>query len=207
MHGHHDNHDHDGKTTELYGVLAEYDSPEALLEATRRLAESGYRKMEAYTPFPVDGLSEAMGFEKNAVAPIVLTMGILGGLTGFGMQWYSAVVSYPLDIGGRPFFSWPAFIPITFELTVLFAALSAVIGMLALNGLPKPYHPIFNAPAFDRASSDGFFLCIEAEDPSFDLERVRRQLEETHPRSISDVPHTAGPVDDFVASRREEMAR
>lgn len=205
MHGH---DDHDTKTTELYGVLAEYDSPEALLEATRRMAsEGGYRKMEAYTPFPVDGVAEAMGFEKNAVAPIVLTMGILGGATGFCMQWYAAVVSYPLNIGGRPFFSWPAFIPITFELTVLFAAISAVVGMLALNGLPKPYHPIFNAPAFDRASSDGFFLCIEAEDPAFDYEQVRRHLGETQPRSISDVPHTSGPVDDFVASRREEMAR
>ncbi len=198
-------HHDDTTTTELYGVLAEYDSPDALLAATQRAAAAGYRKMEAYTPFPVDGVAEAMGFEKNAVAPIVFVMGIVGGLTGFGMQWYSATISYPLDIGGRPFFSWPAFIPITFELTVLFAALSAVVGMLALNGLPKPYHPIFNAPIFDRASTDGFFLCIEAEDPSFDLERVHHLLEETHPRSISEVPHTVGTVGDFAATRREEM--
>jgi hypothetical protein len=200
MHGHDDT-----ATTELYGVLAEYDSPDELMAATTRAAGAGYRKMEAYTPFPIDGLAEAMGFEKNAVAPIVLTMGIIGGLTGFGMQWYSAVVSYPLNIGGRPFFSWPAFIPITFELTVLFASIAAVVGMLALNGLPKPYHPIFNAPIFDRASTDGFFLCIEAEDPSFDLERVRGLLEETHPRSITVVPHTVGEVGDFAATRREEM--
>lgn len=197
---------HDTKTTDLYGVLAEYDSPEALLAATRRAAEAGYRKMEAYSPFPVDGVAEAMGFEKNAVAPIVLAFGILGGTTGFCMQWYSAF-STRLNIGGRPFFSWPAFIPITFELTVLFAALSAVVGMLMLNGLPRPYNPIFNAPKFDRASSDGFFLCIEAEDPQFDREQARRLLEETSPRSISDVPHTVGPVDDLMASRREEMAR
>lgn len=202
MHG-----QHDTKATDLYGVLAEYDSPDALLEATRRAHEAGYRKMEAYSPIPVDGVAEAMGFEKSAVAPIVLTFGILGGLTGFGMQWYSASISYPLNIGGRPYFSWPAFIPITFELTVLFASFAAVVGMLALNGLPKPYNPLFNAPVFDRASTDGFFLCIEAEDPSFDREQARRFLEETSPRSITDVSQTVKPVDDLLATRREEMAR
>ncbi len=202
MHGH-----DEANTHGLYGVLAEYDSPEELLSATQRAHAAGYRKMEAYTPFPVDGIAEAMGFEKNGVAPIVLTFGLLGGLTGFGMQWYSAVVSYPLNIGGRPFFSWPAFIPITFELTVLFAAISAVVGMLALNGLPKPYHPIFNAPVFDRASADGFFLCIEADDPSFDREQAHRLLEETSPRSITDVGLTSVPAQETMATRREGIAR
>jgi hypothetical protein len=164
-------------------------TPEALLDATRRAYEAGYRRMDAYSPFPIDGLAESMEFRKTAVAPIVLTFGILGGLTGFGMQWYSAVVSYPLNIGGRPFFSWPSFIPITFELTVLFAALSSVVGMLALNGLPRPYHPIFNAPAFNRASADRFFLCLEGADPLFDPEETRSFLEESSPRTISEVPY------------------
>ena len=126
--------------------MAEFDSPEAVVEATRHAYERGYRMMEAYTPFPVEGLAEALGFRHNKIPAVVLIGGIVGGLGGFFMQWYSAVLSYPIDVGGRPFNSWPAFIPITFEMTVLFAALAAVFGMLGLNGLPRPHHPVFNVP-------------------------------------------------------------
>ncbi len=172
-----------------YGLMAEFDQPEDLLEATRHAYERGYRMMEAYTPFPVSGLSDALGFRHNKIPAVVLIGGIVGGLAGFFMQWYSAVLSYPIDVGGRPFNSWPAFIPITFEMTVLFAALSAVFGMLALNGLPRPHHPVFNAPNFVRASRDRFFLCIQSRDPMFEIDAVRQLLEEHHPRAVSEVPY------------------
>jgi Protein of unknown function (DUF3341) len=171
-----------------YGLIAEFDSPDDLLEATRRAHEHGYRMIEAYTPFPVDGLAEALGFRHNRIAAIVLIGGLVGGLCGFLMQWFSAVIHYPLDIGGRPLNSWPAFIPITFEMTVLFAALSAVFGMLGLNGLPRPHHPVFNVPSFALASRNRFFLCLQARDPLFDPEGTRRFLEESKPRAISVVP-------------------
>jgi hypothetical protein len=168
--------------------MAEFDRPDDLLAATRRAYEQGYRMMEAYTPFPVEGLAEALGFRHNRIAAIVLIGGLVGGLGGFFMQWYSAVVSFPLNIGGRPFNSWPAFIPITFEMTVLVAALSAVFGMLGLNGLPRPHHPVFNVPSFALASRNRFFLCLQARDPLFDAEGTRRFLEEFRPRAISMVP-------------------
>ncbi len=172
-----------------YGLMAEFDRPEDLVEATRHAHERGYRMMEAYTPFPVHGLPDALGFEHNKIPAVVLIGGIVGGLSGFFMQWYSAVLSYPIDVGGRPFNSWPAFIPITFEMTVLFAALSAVFGMLALNGLPRPHHPVFNVPDFALASRDRFFLCIQARDPMFDIDAVRQFLEEHHPRAVNEVPY------------------
>jgi hypothetical protein len=174
--------------TGVYGVMAEFDRPEDVLEATRRAYEHGYRMIEAYSPFPVEGLTEAMGYHRNRVAPIVLIGGVLGGLGGFFMQWYSAVLSYPIDVGGRPFNSWPAFIPITFEMTVLFASLAAVFGMLAMNGLPRPHHPVFHVAGFERASRDRFFLCIQARDPLFDLPAVRQFLAEQRPRNIAEVP-------------------
>jgi hypothetical protein len=172
----------------VYGLMAEFEQPEEAVEATRRAHERGYRMMEAYTPFPVEGLAEAMGYHHNRVAWVVLIGGIVGGLTGFFMQWYSAVVSYPIDVGGRPFNSWPAFIPITFEMTVLFAALAAVFGMLGMNGLPRPHHPVFNVPGFELASRNRFFLCIQARDPLFDLQAVRQFLEEQRPRAVNEVP-------------------
>jgi hypothetical protein len=171
-----------------YGMMAEFDDPEHLVEATRHAYERGYRMMEAYTPFPVEGLADALGFRHNKIPAVVLIGGIVGGLGGFFMQWYSATLSYPIIVGGRPFNSWPAFIPITFEMTVLFASLAAVFGMLGLNGLPRPHHPVFNVPDFVLASRNRFFLCIQARDPKFELEAVRRFLEEHHPRAISEVP-------------------
>ena len=175
--------------TGVYGLIAEFDRPEDVVEATRRAYERGYRMMEAYTPFPVEGLTEAMGYHRNRVAPVVLIGGIIGGLGGFFMQWYSAVVHYPIDVGGRPFNSWPAFIPVTFECTILGAALAAVLGMLALNGLPMPYHPVFNVARFALASRNRFFLCIEARDRQFDLDATRSFLESLGPREVSVVDH------------------
>jgi hypothetical protein len=171
----------------LYGLMAEFDKPEALIEASRRAHEQGYRRFDAYTPYPVEGLTEALGFHKTRVSLIVLIGGITGCLTGFFLQYYVAVIDYPLNIAGRPLNSWPSFIPITFEVTVLFAALSAVFGMLALNGLPTPHHPVFNVPRFALASKDRFFLAIEARDPKFDTEATRQFLQSLGAREVSDV--------------------
>ena len=171
----------------IYGLLAEFDSAQALVTATHQAYATGYRRMDAYTPFPVEGLADALGFRKTRVPLIVLLGGILGGTGGYFMLYYSAVISYPINVGGRPFHSWPAFIPITFELTILGAALFAVLGMLALNGLPMPYHPVFNAPRFALASRDRFFLCIEATDPLFDSERTRGFLIGLQPREVAEV--------------------
>jgi hypothetical protein len=174
--------------SEVYGLLAEFAAPADVLEATRRAYERGYRMMEAYTPFPVEGLAEALGFHRNRIPAVVFIGGLVGGIGGFFMQWFSAVVHFPLNIGGRPLNSWPAFIPITFELTVLVAALAAVLGMLGLNGLPRPHHPVFNVPGFALASRNCFFLCLQARDPLFDLDGARRFLEEQNPRAVSIVP-------------------
>ncbi len=167
--------------------MADFDEPEQLLAAARKAYSGGYRRMDAYTPFPIEGLAEAIGFHRNTVALIVLIGGIVGCLTGFFLQYYVAVINYPINVGGRPLNSWPAFIPITFELTVLFGALSAVLGMLALNGLPMPYHPVFNVPKFELASRNRFFLCIESEDPRFDREKTAEFLKGLNAGSVSEV--------------------
>jgi hypothetical protein len=174
---------------DVYGLMAEFETPEDLIEATRGAYEQGYRMMEAYTPFPVEGVAEALGFHRNRVPRMVLTGGVVGGLTGYFMQWYSAVVDYPLNVGGRPLHSWPAFIPVTFEMTVLGAALTAVVGMLAMNGLPRLHHPVFNVPGFVLASNDRFFLSIQARDPLFDPAATRELLATFHPKVITVVPH------------------
>jgi hypothetical protein len=161
-----------------YGLMAEFDSPEALLEAGRRAFAEGFRRMDAYSPFPVDGLAEAIGFHRTRVPLIVLIGGIIGCLGGFYLQYWVAVIDYPINIGGRPLNSWPSFIPVTFELTILLAALAAFFGVLALNRLPMPYHPVFNVERFELASRNRFFLCIEAADTNFELERTRRFLDE-----------------------------
>jgi hypothetical protein len=173
---------------ETYGVMAEFDSPQTLVHAADAAREAGYTVMDAYTPFPVEGLAEAVGFHDNKVPMIVLTGGVIGGLAGFGMQYFAQVLHYPLIIGGKPLNAWPAYIPITFELTVLFASLTAVFGMLALNGLPMPYHPVFNTPRFAMASRDRFFLCIESRDPKFEIARTREFLQGLHPVEVNDVP-------------------
>jgi hypothetical protein len=174
-------------TFPFYGLMAEFDSPEALREAAQRAFAAGFRRMDAYSPFPVEGLAEALGFHRSRVPLIVLIGGILGCLGGFFLQYWAAVIDYPINIGGRPLNSWPSFVPVTFELTILVAALAAVFGVLALNGLPMPYHPVFNVERFQLASRNRFFLCIEATDPKFELESVRRLFESAGSQGVYEV--------------------
>ena len=173
--------------TRTYGLLAEFEAPEELVAAAERAYADGYRRLDAYTPFPVHGLAEAIGFHTNRLPLLVLIGGIVGAGAGFLSQYWAAVIDYPINVGGRPLNSWPAFIPITFEVTILVAALTAVLGMLALNGLPQPYHPVFNAPRFALATRDRFFLCIEAADPRFDAEATRKFLENLGAKEVTDV--------------------
>lgn len=173
----------------LYGLMAEFGDPTRVVVAARRANEAGYRRMDAYTPFPIEELAEALGYRSRGRLPkIVLFGGIVGCLGGFLLQYWCSVIAYPMNIGGRPLNSWPSFIPVTFETTVLCAALSAVLGMLALNGLPMPYHPVFNVDEFALATRDRFFLCIEAIDPRFDREATRRFLEGLGPDKVYEVP-------------------
>lgn len=173
---------------EVYGILAEFAEPEPLLAASRGVYAAGYRQLDAFTPFPVEGLADAIGFRTDRVALFTLLGGIAGGALAFAMQWYCNVVGYPIDIGGRPMFSWPAFIPVTFELTVLGAALTAAFAMLALNRLPKPWHPAFNLSSFARASRDRFFLCVLARDPLYNPDTLRELLSTFQPLSIQEAP-------------------
>jgi Alternative complex III, ActD subunit len=171
----------------LYGLMAEFDNPSDLVAAARRTYEEGYRKINGYSPFPIEELSEAIGFTRTSLPLIVLIGGIIGGLGGYLMQYYLEAIEYPINVGGRPFHSWPSFIPITFETTVLCASLAAVFGMLALNKLPQPYHPVFNVPSFALATNDKFFLAIEAKDPKFSYEETKRFLQTLEPREVCDV--------------------
>jgi hypothetical protein len=171
----------------LYGLMAEFDNPAELVAAAREAYAAGYRQINGYSPYPIEELSEAIGFHQTRLPLIVLIGGILGGLGGYFMQYYMEAISYPINVGGRPYHSWPAFIPITFECTVLCAALSAVFGMLALNGLPQPYHPVFNVPDFALATRDRFFLAIEAKDQKFDYEETKRFMNQLAAREVVDI--------------------
>jgi hypothetical protein len=172
---------------QLYGLLAEFETPAALVEAAEKTRAAGYRRLDAYTPFPIEEVAHAMGHHHSKVPYLVLTGGILGALGGFGLCYWTSVIAYPMNIGGRPFNSWPSFLPVTFECTILLSAFAAVFGMLALNGLPRPYHPIFNAERFVHASRDRYFLCIQADDPRFDRTATRAFLASLHPSEVSEV--------------------
>jgi hypothetical protein len=172
-----------------YGLMAEFDNPTDAVAAARAVHEEGYRRIDAFSPYPVEELSEAIGVHRTPMSLIVLIGGLLGGITGYLLQYYVLVIDYPLNVGGKPPHSWPAFIPITFEMTVLGAGLFAVFGMLALNGLPEPYHPVFNAPNFALASRDRFFVLVESADPKFDRDRTAEFLRSLGPREVTDVEH------------------
>ena len=161
----------------LHGLMAEFHEPGEVVAAAHRVHEAGYRKVDAYTPYPIEELAEALGLHHSPLPKLVFAGGLTGLLAGFGLCYWSSVYAYPMNIGGRPFNSWVSFIPPTFETTILFAAGTAVLGMLALNGLPEPYHPVFNVKSFALASRDKFFLCVEASDPKFDPQETRRFLE------------------------------
>ncbi len=171
-----------------YGLMAEFDNVNDAVSAARRTYGAGYRKIDAYSPFPVEELSEAIGFHTNGVALVCLIGGLLGGTGAFTLQWWINTISYPVNIGGRPFNSWPSFIIVTFEMTILFGGLSAVFGMLALNGLPMPYHPVFNVPRFESVTKDHFFVMIFSSDKNYDATGTRKFLEGLGPISVSEVP-------------------
>jgi hypothetical protein len=176
------------KDDKIYGLMAEFEMPEQVLEAGKRTHDAGYRKIDAYSPFPVHGLDEAVGFHRTKLPYIILGGALTGMFGGFFMQYIANVIHFPINIGGRPYDSWVAFIPITFEMTILFGGLTAVFAMIALNGLPMPYHPVFNVPRFERASQDRFFLCIEAADPLFDLDKTKQFLKSLKPYDVYIVP-------------------
>jgi hypothetical protein len=171
----------------LYGLIAEFEQPEELVTAAPRTREAGYRQIDAYSPFPVEELSDALGFHDFAVPIIMLCGGIFGALGGFGLLYYCMVISYPLNIGGQPLSGWPIMVPITFECTVLLAAFAGVLAMFLLNRLPEPYHPVFDAPNFDKATSSRFFLCIESRDPNFDRAGTRQFMETFGAARVSEV--------------------
>ena len=169
--------------------MAEFDSPAALVDATRAVYDQGYKKVDAYTPFPIEELTDILHLHENKLPLIVLIGGILGGLSGYLLQYYVTVIYFPINVGGRPLHSWPSYIIVSFELTILFGCLAAFMGMLALCGLPMPYHPVFNGPRFETASRDRFFLCIEATDPLFDAAQTYDLLATLHAQEVSEVAH------------------
>jgi len=171
----------------IHGAMAEFDSPEDLIEACERAYAEGFRRMDAYAPMPIVGLAEAIGYKKNFVANCVLAAGICGVLFGFGLLEWITTVAYPHNVGGRPANSWPSYIPITFECMILFSALTCLFSMLLMNKLPQPYHPVFNVPRFERASTDRFFLCITSRDKKFDLAQTKAFLEELKPAGVFEV--------------------
>ncbi len=176
------------KKTELFGVMAEFKTPQELLHGIEKAKASGYTRMDAFTPYPIEKVVDALGFHHTKVPLITLIGALIGSSSVFGFITWASVVDYPLNVGGRPYFSWPAFIPATFEGAVFVGGLSAAIGMIVLNGLPRLYHPVFNVPRFKAASKDGYFLCVEAADPKFQADAVRQVLQSAHPVEVNDVP-------------------
>ena len=178
---------HAHQTPAIHGLMAEFDNPSALVAAAEKTRLAGYRNIDAYSPIPIEELNDALGLRRTRLPILVFLGGLAGGLGGYSLQYCSQTMAYTMNVGGRPFLSWPQFIPVTFETTVLGAALTAFVGMWALNKLPQPYHPVFNVPEFARASTDRFFLCIEATDPRFEMAGTRRFLEGLHPLGVSEV--------------------
>jgi hypothetical protein len=174
---------------EIHGILAEFHTPTEVVEAAAKVHAAGYTKVDAYSPYPIEELAEALHLHHSHVPKIALVGGLLGCAAGWGLEYWAAVIEYPLNIGGRPLFSWPAFIVPAYETTILFAALGAVFGMLALNGLPQPYHPVFNVPGFALATRDRFFICVESRDPRFDRAGTRRFLEGIGAHAVTEVEH------------------
>jgi hypothetical protein len=172
----------------LYGVIAEFDSADDILEAAKRVYSEGYRKIEAYSPFPVHGLAEALGPDDNRIKWMIAGGGLIGVVGGLGLEYWVSSIAYPHNVGGKPLWSWPLFVPPAYECMILGACLTAFVGMFALNGLPRPHHPIFNAKRFELASQDRFFLCVEAEDPKFDKEEVSKFLADCK-GEVSEVLH------------------
>jgi hypothetical protein len=168
--------------------VAEFESAKSLVQAAEKARDAGFRRMDGYSPFPIEGLIEALGHRTKALPFVVLMGGIIGGTLGYFLQWYTSTHTYPLNVGGRPLHSWPMFVPVTFECTVLGAALAAVFGMLGMNGLPEPYHPLFHVERFALATRDRFFLAIRATDPKFDLKETRTFLESLGAREVTEVP-------------------
>ncbi|HSL24105.1 MAG TPA: DUF3341 domain-containing protein [Vicinamibacterales bacterium] len=173
----------------IYGLLAEFESPQALVTAAAKTRDAGFRRIDAFSPFPIEELSEAIGFRDRRLPLFVLIGGLCGMVGGLGLEYWVSAMAYPMNVGGRPYASWPSFVPVAFETTILLAAFSAVIGMLVLNGLPMPYHPVFNAPRFSAASRDRFFLLVEAADPKFDRVQTKEFLGGLHAREVTELAH------------------
>jgi hypothetical protein len=173
----------------IYGLMAEFESVHGIVHAARKVREAGYRKVDAYTPYPIEELMDALDLHRNKLPLVVLIGGIIGAIAGYGLQYWSSVIAYPLNVGGRPLHSWPAFIVPTFETTILFAGISAVVGMIALNGLPQPYHPVFNNPRFAMASRNRFFLVLEATDPKFDRKESLDFFKTLEATEVTEVAH------------------
>jgi hypothetical protein len=174
--------------SDAYGLIAEFDSASALLDAARQAHAAGYSAMDAYSPFPVEGLAEALEAEGTSIPLVTLIGGVVGAIAGYGLQYFVHVISLPINVGGRPLNSWQAFVPVTFEMSVLFAALFTLAALMIANRLPEPYHPVFNVDAFARASRDRFFLCIETRDPRFHHDATRALLLSLGAREVTDVP-------------------
>ena len=172
----------------LHGVMAEFDTAQALVDATRKTMGQGFSRVEAYTPIPIEELNDIIHKKRTVLPKLVLTGGLTGMATGFVLQYWASVIEYPMNIGGRPLASWTTFIVPSYELTILFSALTAAGGMIALNGLPQPYHPVFNAPRFSLASSDKFFLVVETADPKYDAGATRQFLEGLGAKGVYEVP-------------------